>query len=130
MRRCRRKNGTTSGASFWQGVASDVEAMWDAGPGGMPKLPLLQRGGTSVFRPVGSVPTHRSMSTQSKNTETDRIESKHQLRTDRLTLANSTIEFEVGPVGVFAKVVREDGRRDYAGPLPFGTIAALREVAE
>lgn len=68
------------------------------------------------------------MSTRLEHTESSRIESNHDLRSTRLTLANSTIEFEVGPVGVFAKVVLEDGRRDYAGPLPETTIAALREV--
>ena len=70
------------------------------------------------------------MSTRLEHTESSRIESNHDLRTTRLTLANSIIEFETGPVGVFARIAREDGRRDYAGPLPEGTIAALREVGE
>ena len=45
-----------------------------------------------------------------------------------MTLANSTITFEVGPVGVVARIDQRDGRRDYAGPLPDATISALREV--
>lgn len=70
------------------------------------------------------------MSTRPEHTESSRIGlSNTELRTERLTLANSIIEFEVGPVGVFARIVREDGRRDYAGPLPSGTISALREVS-
>ena len=71
------------------------------------------------------------MSTRPEHTDSSRIGlSNTELRTERLTLANSIIEFEVGPVGVFARIVREDGRRDYAGPLDEGTIEALREVGE
>ena len=71
------------------------------------------------------------MSSRPNKTETSRIGTRHSdLRAERLTLANSIIEFEVGPVGVFARVDHADGRRDYAGPLPDATISALREVGE
>lgn len=66
------------------------------------------------------------MSTTSQPTETDRIARKDH--PDRIALANSTITFETGPAGTVARVDRLDGRRDYAGPLPETTIAALREV--
>ena len=67
------------------------------------------------------------MSTRQKSTESGSIAS--ELRAERLTLANSIVEFEVGPVGVVARIDRADGRREYAGPLPDATIAALREVS-
>ena len=67
------------------------------------------------------------MSTRPKSTESGSIAS--DLRAERLTFANSTVTFEAGPVGVVARIDRADGRRDYAGPLPDATIAALREVS-
>lgn len=51
-----------------------------------------------------------------------------ELRRSRLTFANSVVAFETGPVGTVARITRDDGRREYAGPLPDATIAALREV--
>jgi hypothetical protein len=66
------------------------------------------------------------MSTRLNTHDTSRIANK--LRQSRLTFENSIIEFETGPVGVFARITRDDGRREYAGPLPDATIAALREV--
>jgi hypothetical protein len=68
------------------------------------------------------------MSTTFTTHETESIAS--DLRRERLALENSVVEFETGPVGTVAKITRHDGRRDYAGPLPSGTIAALREVGE
>ena len=68
------------------------------------------------------------MSTRQKSTETASIAS--ELRRDRLTLANSTITFESGPVGAIARVDHTNGTREYAGPLDDATIAALREVGE
>ena len=71
------------------------------------------------------------MSTRPEHTDSSRIGlSNTELRTERLTLEHSIIEFELGPVGVFARVDHADGRRDYAGPLPDATISALREVGE
>ena len=67
------------------------------------------------------------MSTRQKSTESGSIVSDH--RAERLTLANSTVTFEAGPVGVVARIDRADGRREYAGPLDETTIAALREVS-
>jgi hypothetical protein len=67
------------------------------------------------------------MSTTSQPTETDRIARKDH--PDRIALANSTITFETGPAGTVARVDRPDGT-EYAGPLPEGTIAALREVGD
>ena len=70
------------------------------------------------------------MSTRPETTETSRIEFENsKLRSDRLTLEHSIVEFEVGPVGVVARIDHSDGRRDYAGPLDDATIAALREVS-
>ena len=67
------------------------------------------------------------MSTRPRTAESGSIVSDH--RAERLTLANSTVTFEAGPVGVVARIDRRDGRRDYAGPLDDATIAALREVS-
>ena len=59
-----------------------------------------------------------------------RIElEKSKLRTERLHLENSMIEFEVGPVGTFAKV-RRDSRFEYVGPIDEETIDALYELGE
>ena len=70
------------------------------------------------------------MSTRPEHTDSSRIAiNNSELRAERLTLANSTITFEVGPVGVVARIDQRDGRRDYAGPLPDATISALREVS-
>ncbi|MFY4815924.1 hypothetical protein ACOJIV_25035 [Haloarcula sp. AONF1] len=48
-----------------------------------------------------------------------------------LTTAHATVQLEAGPAGVLARVAhaRRDGT-EYAGPLPAGTVAALRELAE
>ena len=67
------------------------------------------------------------MSTRPKSTESGSIAA--ELRAERLTLANSVVTFEVGPVGVVARIDHRDGRREYAGPLSDATIAALREVS-
>ena len=70
------------------------------------------------------------MSSRPNTTETSRIGIRHSdLRAERLTLANSTITFETGPIGTIARVDHADGRRDYAGPLGEGTIEALWEVS-
>ena len=70
------------------------------------------------------------MSTRLTITENSRIEFEHsKLRSERLTLANSTITFEVGPIGTIARIDHRDGSREYAGPIDDATIAALREVA-
>ena len=66
------------------------------------------------------------MSTRPKSTESGSIAA--ELRAERLTLEHSIVEFEVGPVGVVARIDHRDGRREYAGPLPDATISALREV--
>jgi hypothetical protein len=71
------------------------------------------------------------MSTRPENTGNSRIDFENkELRTERLHFERSTVEFEVGPVGVFARIAREDGRRDYAGPLDEATIEALYQVGE
>ena len=69
------------------------------------------------------------MSTRPEHTDSSRIAiNNSELRAERLTLANSTVTFEAGPVGIVARIDRRDGRREYAGPLDETTIAALREV--
>ena len=45
-----------------------------------------------------------------------------------LTLANSVVELQSGPVGTIARIDRADAV-DYAGPLDEATIVALREVS-
>lgn len=71
------------------------------------------------------------MSTRPETTQTSRTEFENkELRTERLHFERSTVEFEVGPVGVFARIAREDGRPDYAGPLDDETIAALYRAGE
>lgn len=69
------------------------------------------------------------MSTRPNNIETSRIGFENsKLRAECLYFDHSIVEFEVGPVGAIARIVRDDGSRGYAGPLPRATIDALREV--
>jgi hypothetical protein len=44
-------------------------------------------------------------------------------------LAHSRVTLETAPVGVIARVEPEDGRVQYAGPLPDETVAAIAEVS-
>lgn len=44
-------------------------------------------------------------------------------------LAHSTVALEEGPAGTIGRVTRGDGTREWVGPLPPETIAALEAVA-
>jgi len=71
------------------------------------------------------------MSTQPSNQSNERrAANSKQLSGAQLRLENSLIKFEVGPVGTIARIERDDGTCDYAGPLNETTIAALLEVAK
>lgn len=42
---------------------------------------------------------------------------------------HSRVFLEFGPAGTIARIVRDSGRVEYAGPLPEATIGALAEVS-
>jgi len=63
-------------------------------------------------------------------TERTGLQNTWKIGRDVLQLANSRVSLESGPVGVIARVEHDTGRVDYAGPLPLGTIRALRDVGE
>jgi hypothetical protein len=70
------------------------------------------------------------MSTRPETTQTSRTEFENkELRTERLHFEHAIIEFEVGPVGVYAKI-RDGGPIEYAGPLDETTIEALYRAGE
>lgn len=70
------------------------------------------------------------MSTRPIDTEISRIGFENsKLRAERLHFEHAEVTFEVGPVGVVAKI-RGDGRPEYAGPLDAATIDALYELGE